>query len=252
MPSTQPDPAENRRILGLIPARAGSKGLPGKNIKSLQGHPLISHAVTFGLNSPLVDLVYCSTDSQEFLDIAVSYGATSTGLRPSRLAADDTPMLTVMQHALDAAKGGLGFQATHLLLLDPTSPGRKNEDLNQMVDKLSSDQTADGIVSVSVLEPNPIWYGVIEKDGVMTDLVPEGKNYTRRQDVPPVYKINGLLYLWKADFLINTNNWRDGKLLLHVTDPSRDHNIDTPEDFAKLESDLNSGITTLETKPKVL
>ncbi len=228
-------------ILALIPARGGSKGLPGKNIRPLAGLPLIAHSIKFALMCPDVTAVFCSTDSEEIAVIAKEYGAEVPFLRPSNLATDTTSMWDVVQHSLTTLEQIQGRMFGSILLLAPTNPGRTVEDISSAVAKLHDFSSADGVVSVSEPNFNPIWHCVVEEAGLMRDLLPEGRDYTRRQDLPRVFRINGSFYLWRRDFILSSTNWRDGRMVMQQTPESRSVDIDTLEDFEEAARALKEG-----------
>ncbi|MBX3112550.1 MAG: acylneuraminate cytidylyltransferase family protein [Fimbriimonadaceae bacterium] len=228
-------------VLALIPARGGSKGLPGKNIRPLAGRPLLAHSVALAKMCPAVAEVVCSTDSEEIAAVAREAGASVPWLRPDSLSGDTAAMWPVVRHALENTPGDFGS----VLLLDPTSPGRVPEDIAASVRRLEADDAADGVVGVSEPEFNPIWHCVVERDGRMADLVPEGRTYTRRQDLPRVFRINASLYLWRADFVRSCDNWRDGHMLLHEIPESRAIHIDTIDEFDAASRAIAEGRVTL-------
>ncbi len=152
-------------MLCVIPARGGSKGLPGKNIRPLGGLPLISHSIRCAALCPAIDRCVVSTDSEEIAAVARAHGGNTPFSRPPELATDTTPMLSVLQHALRTMEELDGRRYEALLLLDPTSPGRLPSDIALAGTLLESDPIADGVVGVSRPEFNPFWHCVIEKDG---------------------------------------------------------------------------------------
>ncbi len=233
--------AELNSILAVIPARGGSKGLPGKNIRPLGGIPLIGHAIRVAQELASVTEIICSTDAEPIATIARQYGAKTPFLRPAELAQDDTPMWPVLKHALTKCDPqGTRFDA--LLLLDPTCPGRTPDDIARAIHELGLNPHADGIVSVSEYEDNPIWYAVVNRDGFMADLMPEARQYSRRQDVPPAYRINGSVYLWRTAFVHQAEDWREGRNLLLATPAERSVAIDTEADFLRAEALLAKGL----------
>ena len=228
--------------MAVVPARAGSKGLPGKNIRPLGGLPLIAHSIQCGLRCPSVDRVLVSTDSPEIAEVARQHGGDVPFLRPPELATDEAPMLPVLQHALQMAEDLDGFLYGGLLLLDPTSPGRTTQDVEEAVRLMESDPNCDGVVGVSMPDFNPYWHCVIEDEGgYMADLIPGADRYSRRQDVPDVWRINASLYLWRRDFLMETENWRHGRLRMLEIPESRAIHIDDLEGFAAAEDALQTG-----------
>lgn len=234
------------RILAVVPARGGSKGLPGKNIRPFAGLPLIAHSILCAKLCPDVERCIVSTDSAEIAETAKRYGADVPFLRPAELAGDDTAMWPVLRHALAAVEAeGRRFEA--LLLLDPTSPGRWPEDVAAAWRRLKDTPEADGVIAVSRPEFNPIWNAVVERDGWMAQLIEEGSRYDRRQDVPPVYRINGALYLWRAAFVRSQpDSWRRSRRHLPLELPeSRAMSIDTLEQFERHECLVRDGLISL-------
>ncbi|MBA4291718.1 acylneuraminate cytidylyltransferase family protein [bacterium] len=228
--------AQPHPILAVIPARGGSKGLPGKNLKILGDIPLIGHAIKLAQSITDIAQVIVSTDSPEIAAAANALGAETPFFRPPILATDTAPMWPVIQHALSSAREHYGVDYQSILLLDPTALGRTPLDIISAIQTLTDDESADGVISVSEYEHNPLWYAVHQPNGYMQDLCPEGKTYTRRQDLPPVYRINGQYYLWRSTFVQSTDNWRISDKL--IPSPMSNPNlalIDTPEDFNRAE-----------------
>ena len=235
-------PRSEPRVLAVIPARAGSKGIPGKNLRLLAGLPLIEHAIRFAALCPQIERTIVSTDSPEIAAVAERAGAEVPFLRPAELATDDSPMWPVLRHALDAV--GAGYDL--LLLLDPTAPAREPDDLVRALAGLEAGQRSDGLVSVSEPGFNPIWQCVVERDGFIHHLVEDGSRYTRRQDAPRVLVINGLLYLWRTDFVrAEPENWFRGRLLPLEVPATRAITIDSPHELELLEALLAAGLVSL-------
>lgn len=196
-------------ILAIIPARGGSKGLPGKNIRPLGGLPLIAHSIRLAKMCPEISRTIVTTDSEEIAAVAREYGADVPFLRPAELAQDETPMWPVLRHALSAVEAAEGRRYGGVLLLDPTSPGRVPADVAQAVAALQADANAMGVIAVSEPHFNPRWVCVeTATDGYMRQSFPDTKVYTRRQDVPPTYRINGCLYLWRRNHLADSAEMR--------------------------------------------
>jgi N-acylneuraminate cytidylyltransferase len=228
----------------VIPARAGSKGLPGKNIRPFAGVPLIAHSILYARMCPQIGTVVVSTDSAEIAAVAAKYDAAPPFLRPAALAQDDTPMMPVLQHALAKLEEVAGTTFAYVVLLDPTSPGREPADIAEAFDRLKSNPSADGIVSVSRPDFNPLWNCVTDQNGWMADAFPAAKHFARRQDAPVVYRINGALYIWRADFIRHTSSlWRDaGKHLMYEIPESRAMSIDTLDEFRRCEALVQAGL----------
>lgn len=235
------------KILAVIPARGGSKGLPGKNIRPFMGLPLIAHTILFAKMCPEIDRCIVSTDSSDIAQAARDFGAEVPFIRPSELSGDDTPLWPVLRHALSAIEEQEKSSYDALLLLDPTSPGRAPANLAVMRSRLLENPQADGVVSVARPAFNPIWHCVTEQDGWMENLLPEGASYDRRQDVPRVFRIDGSLYLWRARFVRqDRGSWRrEGRHLLHEVRDLSAWSIDTEEQFEVAELLVKSGKVSL-------
>jgi N-acylneuraminate cytidylyltransferase len=230
-------------LLAVIPARDGSKGLPGKNLRSFVGLPLIAHSILFAKLCCRIDRVIVSTDSATIADVSRSYGAEVPFMRPTELARDDTPLWAVVRHALDEAEKSDGKQYERLLLLDPTSPAREPADIQGALDRLNRQPGADGVIGVSRPDFNPIWHCVVEREGWMTYLVDAGTRFSRRQDVPLVYRINGSLYIWQTDFLRREpRGWQGyGRHVIYEIPEFRAMSIDDIKEFERAELLVKSG-----------
>ena len=232
------------KLLAVIPARGGSKGLPGKNLRPFAGLPLIAHSILFARLCPEIDQLVVSTDSAQITEAARSYGAEVPFLRPAELAKDETTLWEVVRHAVARCEELARLKFDRVLLLDPTSPAREPADLAGAIRRLSEIPAADGVIGVSRPDFNPIWHCVVEQNGWMTDLMKEGSRFDRRQEVQPVYRINGSLYLWQADFVRNQKeSWRrGGRYLIYETPEIRAMSIDTLEEFEKAELLVKGGL----------
>jgi N-acylneuraminate cytidylyltransferase len=232
------------RLLAVIPARGRSKGLPGKNTRPFLGLPLIAHTIMFARLCPEIDRCIISTDSAEIADVAKRYAADVPFMRPAELASDEAEMWPVLRHALDYVERQESRPYDFLALLDPTSPGREPSDVATGLERLLQTPDADGIIGVSEPDFNPIWHCVVERDGWMADLMEEGSNFERRQEVPPVYRINGSLYIWRTGFLRSEpTSWRRmGKHLIHQIPEARAMSFDTLAEFQRAQVLVKSGL----------
>jgi len=228
---------DSARLLAVIPARSGSKGLPGKNVREFVGLPLIAHSILLAKACPEIQRVVVSTDSLEIAKIAQHFGADVPFIRPSELAQDETPIMPVLRHALVSLESQDSLQYDYLLLLEPTTPCRSPLSIRESFRRLQPALVADGIVGVSRAEAEPIWCCVVERNGWMTDLVPGMGCFERRQDVPAVYRINGSLYIWRAEFVRSQKGgWRtSGKYLMYEVEDVPSFPIDTEEQFQQAE-----------------
>ena len=218
-------------VLAVIPARGGSKGLSGKNIRVLAGVPLIGHSIRCAKLTRGIDRLIVSTDSLEIAEVARREGADVPFMRPAELAGDTTAMWPVLRHALESIEKLDGRRYGSLLLLDPTSPGRIPNDIEKALALLDADAGCDGVIGVSEPDFNPYWHCVVERDGHMQDLIPGAATYARRQDVPRVFRINATLYLWRRDFVLRADNWRTGRLKMLEVPERRAIHIDDIEQF---------------------
>lgn len=233
-------------MLAIVPARGGSKGLPGKNIRPLAGIPLIGHSILMAQSCSAIDRLVVTTDAADIAAVAREFGADVIE-RPASLAEDQTPMWPVVRHALEQAEARDNRKYEFVLLLDPTSPGRLPSDVEASLARLQSTPDADGVIGVSQPTFNPIWHCVVARDGWMANLVDAGATYGRRQDVPPVYRINASIYLWRAEFVRReATDWRTpGRHLMHEIPEVRAIHIDEASDFAHAEFLIHEGLVTL-------
>ncbi|MFM6847827.1 MAG: cytidylyltransferase domain-containing protein [Terrabacter sp.] len=239
-----------QRILAVIPARGGSKGLPGKNIRPMWGLPLIVHSVRAAALTPEVTRCIVTTDSEEIAGIVREHGGEAPFLRPTELAADDTPMAPVVRHALEWAERDEGAAYDAVLLLDPTSPARVPEQLAEAARRLSGTPTLDGVISVSEPTFNPVWVGVRPdpgRDGVLGRYFDAGTGVTRRQDVDRFLRINGNFYLWRADFVRRLEaSWFDEGTHEGLEIPeAQAFSIDDEYEFRLIEALIGAGLIML-------
>jgi N-acylneuraminate cytidylyltransferase len=235
--------AEGGAVLAVVPARGGSKGIPGKNLALLAGRSLLEHALRYTASVPEIDRTVVSTDSDEIGAAARALGGDVPFVRPAELARDDTAMWPVLQHALDQVDPG-GERYAFLALVDPTSPVREPATFAEALARLRDDPDADGIVSVARPRYSPIWHSVVERDGYMTHLIPEGARVSRRQDAPEVFVIDGSLYVWRTSFVRReSETWFNSRLLVQVVPNA--YSIDTPQELAELDALVAAGCVAL-------
>lgn len=232
-------------VLAVIPARGGSRGVPLKNIHLLAGLPLIAHSIR--LSKMCAEIARCivSTDSEEIASIAREFGGEVPFLRPPSLAADDTPMWPVLKHALSEMESRDHCRYGSVLLLSPASPARLLTDVSTAIRMLEQDNGAVGVVAASRPAFNPRWACIdISTDGSMRPSFPDGNVYTRRQDVPETFRINGALYLWRRNHVADSDTpdyFTKRHRMLEIPE-DRVIDIDTPNDFRRAESLLRDGI----------
>lgn len=223
---------KNKRILGLITARGGSKGLPGKNIKPLCGKPLIGWTVQSALASRCLDSVCVSTDDEAIARVARRYGASVPFLRPAKLASDTASSLDVILHAVSFyEKAGETFD--YLLLLEPTSPLRLPGDIDAAIKRLvDRAPAAESLVSVGRIEQlHPFAMKSIDQRGYMRPFIRTPLASARRQALPPVYYPFGLIYLSSIDSLRRRRTFYHTRTIPYVIDRSQQCEIDDALDF---------------------
>jgi CMP-N-acetylneuraminic acid synthetase len=194
--------------LALIPARGGSKGLPGKNIKPFFGTPLISWSIKSALESEMVTRVVVSTDDPEIAEISRSAGAEIPFLRPAQLAQDETTDLPVFQHALNWLDKNEDYHPDYVVHLRPTSPFRPDGYIDEGIRILVNDPKADSVRSVCIPENNPFKMWQIE-EGVLVPLINSGvhEQYNQpRQALPPAYWQTAVLDVVRPNVILDKNS----------------------------------------------
>ena len=195
---------EKPRIVAVIPARSGSKGIPNKNIIDLSGKPLIAYTIEAALRSKSIHRLLTSTDDEKIAEIARLYGAEVPFIRPAELAKDDTSGLLVVQHAIRYIEENEDFKVDVVVILQPTSPLRLARHIDVTVEKLLR-TGADSAVTVSPVRHHPSWCWYAEKDQ-LHPFSREGLSVSRRQDLPNIYGLNGAVYAVRRDVLFEQNS----------------------------------------------
>ncbi len=230
------------KVLGVIPARGGSKELPGKNVRMLAGRPLIAYTIdaALGLGDRLYRLVV-STDDEEIAAISRIFGADVPFKRPSELAGDDTPSLPVVQHAVRFVEEQDGQTMDWVLVLQPPSPLRTTGDLTAALD-FALERGPTAVVGVSdATDSHPLKLKVIE-DGMLKPYDPNWTEGLRRQDLTPkVYKTNGAIYLVRRDVLMERNSLWGDRVLPLVMPSERSIDIDSEFDLRLAACLLDGG-----------
>jgi len=224
---------QDLRIVGIIPARSGSKGIPDKNIRNLAGKPLIAHTIESAINSKLISRLIVSTDAENIAEISRKYGAEAPFLRPIELAQDDIPTLPVLQHAIRFLEKKQGYKPDIIVSLQPTSPLRKTQHIDKAIKKLI-ETDADSIVSLCEVEHSPYWMKRINGDRVF-DFVEGSEKYARRQDLPKVYRVNGAVYVTRYNVLMNQNRILGNDTRAIIMDKEDSIDIDDELDFKLAE-----------------
>lgn len=227
------------RYLYLIPARGGSKGIPGKNIKPLAGVPLIGHTIRQALEVAGREDIVVSTDDPRIAAVAAQEGASVPFMRPAHLATDTASSRGVIIDALDRMEAS-GFHYDAVVLLQPTSPLRTSDDIRRAIKAFeeardASGEGADMAVTVCEARTNP-YYSAFETDadGFLHISKGDGR-YTRRQDAPKVWEFNGAVYVIDAGAIRREEISRMRRTIPVEMPSSRSIDLDTPADWARAE-----------------
>lgn len=220
--------SSNSRCIAVIPARGGSKSLPRKNILPLEGKPLIAHTILAARAANSIQRTIVSTESDEIAEIARQYGAEIPFLRPLELAQDETPTLPVLTNVLAQLEAAEGSKPEIVVVLQPTSPLRRAADIDAAVSLLEQTQ-ADSVISLCAAEHHPALMKRLE-GGRVIPFLQDAPEYARRQDLPPVYRPNGAIYVIRRHVLDENHIFgRDTRALLMDAESSVD--IDSPLDL---------------------
>jgi CMP-N,N'-diacetyllegionaminic acid synthase len=225
------------KILAIIPARSGSKGVPQKNIRLLNNKPLIQYTIECAKESNKFDRIVVSTDSSEIEDISVKLGVKVPFLRPSELATDYSPTIDSVIYTIDQLRKVNGESYEFIMLLQPTSPLRNVEDIINSVKLLKDDATS--LVSVNKIdEPHPFKMKVIYNNRIFP-YIHGTDSSVPRQKLQSVYALNGAIYLIKTNILIKERTLITANCIPYIMPAERSININTHEDFNYAEYLLN-------------
>jgi len=190
-----------KTFLAIIPARGGSKRLPGKNIRDFNGKPLIAWSIEAALQSRHIDRVIVSSDDDTILKIAESYGADSLK-RPPEISGDTAETFDAVKHLLETTTQNYDYT----ILLQPTSPLRQSRHIDEAIEFLM-DKEADAVISVTEMEHSPLWANTLEESLSLENFLDEEAINRRSQDLQTYYRINGALYLCKTQKLLEERSF---------------------------------------------
>jgi len=216
-------------VVCVIPARGGSKGLPGKNIKMFCGKPLIAHTIEQARQSKYIDRIIVSTEDEKIAQISLEYGAEVPFMRPMELAGDSSSTVDVLLHAINWLERVEQYAFDILLLLHTTTPLRSVEDINKTI-SLMVEENADNVFSVVEAHRNPYFNMVEEGSDGFVRLVKEGC-FSTRQAAPKVYDINASIYVWWKNVLKEGKKIFLKKTKAYVMPKERSIDIDDDLDF---------------------
>lgn len=223
----------NKKILAVIPARGGSKGIPRKNIRDLAGKPLIAWTIEAAEKSKYIDKLVVSSEDDEIISVAKSFGCDDPFIRPKDLAQDDTPGIEPILHAVQKIRG-----YDYVVLLQPTSPLRNVDDIDGCIHKCIS-QKANACVSVSEAEKSPYWMFRINENDQLSKVLNIENIPNRRQDLDRIYSLNGAIYVAKIDWLNSRKSFLTEETIGFLMPKERSIDIDTELDFQISEYILN-------------
>lgn len=227
----------NQRIIAIIPARSGSKGLPNKNIRLLNGKPLLAYSILQAQETGIIDEIFLSTDSQEYADIAIQYGANVPFLRSDVLASDSASTWDCVEEALEQYSK-IGKEYDLFVVLQPTSPLRTAGDIIHALNKMLLNN-ADSVVSVCEADHSPLLCNTLPEDLSLKKFIRSEITSKTRQELPTYYRINGAIYAVGTSYFLNAQNIYAGNSIAYVMPRERSVDIDTLFDFSLAECLLN-------------
>lgn len=215
----------NQSVLAIIPARGGSKGLPGKNIKPLAGKPLIAWTIEAAQQSQYIDKVILSSDDEQIIETAKQYGCEVPFIRPTELASDTATSIDVVLHALENV-------SAHdlIILLQPTSPLRDAHDIDAALEYMV-EKNADSCASVCTPDKSPYWMYHTNDNGTLIPLINTELNANQRQQLPAVYALNGAIYINQTLQIQKTRKFVDSNTVAFSMSKTHSVDIDDFEDF---------------------
>ena len=214
-------------MIAVIPARSGSKGLPGKNIKILNGKPLIAYTIEAAKMAKSVDMIFLSTDSEEIKAIGEKYGAFCPLLRPSHLASDDSLAIDTYKYTVDMLECKFNKLVDSFIVLQPTSPLRTSNDIDS-ANKLFVEKKADSVMSYTE-EDHPIfWHKYLDKEQKLKNIFPE--SIKNRQDYQKTYYPNGSIFVFSKKTIFQDKYYTDNSYA-YIMPKERSVDIDTEIDF---------------------
>lgn len=223
-----------KEVLAIILARGGSKGIPGKNIKKIRGKPLIAYSIEAAQKAKYITRIVLSTDDEAIARVAEDYGAEVPFLRPPELATDKAKSNDAIIHALKWLNDNEGYQPDYIVLLQPTSPLRRGEDIDKAMRKLIQ-VDADSLVSICEVDKSPYWMRIIDGEGYLQPFIKSDKEYSSRQDLPDIYVLNGAIYIAKRDIFLQNGGFMSDKTLPYIMPRERSVDIDDMLDWKLTE-----------------
>lgn len=226
-------------FLAIIPARGGSKRLPGKNVAPIAGKPMIAWTIDAAIKSNLLTEVMVTTDDEKIAELAKQMSVNVPFIRPDYLATDTASTFDVVKHVIEYCQDELDHKFDFIVLLQPTSPLRTGEDIDTAI-RLLIEKSADAVVSVCKTEHSPLWSNTLTSNGSMDNFIQDSIQNKRSQDLDDYYRLNGAIYivntrklLEQRSFILQKNTYA------YVMDRENSIDIDEQLDFKIAECLLN-------------
>lgn len=216
-----------KKNLAIIPARSGSKGLKDKNIKLLNGKPLLAYSIEAAMNSNIFDEIHVSTDSREYADIAINYGAQVPFLRSLESSTDKASSWDVVREVIDCYKQE-GKSYDMVTLLQPTTPLRTGQDIIEAYNVFIGNE-ANAVVGVCEVDHSPLWCNTLPKDYSMVNFLDKKVSNLPRQQLDIYYRINGAIYMINTEYFNRCESIYDSKCFAYIM--KKEHSIDIDDEF---------------------
>lgn len=220
------------KVLGIIPARGGSKAIPGKNIKKLHGKPLIFYTINEAKKSKFLDFVVVSTEDKKIEKVTQKYGVVVVK-RPKKLSADSSTSISVLKHAIINLKKTKKFIPDIIVVLQPTSPLRNAADIDGAIKKFLH-LKCDSVISMTKVSSLPYWIYKL-RGNIAKNIIKKPKKVYRRQDSQKFYQVNGAVYVTSKNMIINHNTIFGKKISAYIMPQERSVDLDTMIDFKLAE-----------------
>lgn len=230
---------QGKKVIAIIPARGGSKGLPGKNVKPLLGKPLVAWSIKQALKSKYIDYILLSTDGEEIAKIGKQYGAEVPFLRPSEYATDDSPSSDLVIDALGKLES-MGQRYDYIVLLEPTSPLRKKDDIDEAIKLLVENEKADSLISIGKIHlEHPYLIKKINNDGYVMPYIKSSKSIYQRQQADEALFPYGVIYMSKVSSFKEKLTFYTDKTIPYLIERWQNYEIDDEIDFVLIETIMN-------------
>lgn len=221
-------------MIAIIPARGGSKGVPRKNVRLLNGKPLISYTIEAAIGSKYVSKVIVSTDDNEIAEVALSCGAEVPFMRPPELATDTAKAIDTYLYTINRLESIYNEPVENFIVLLPTAPLRTSDDIDKAITIFLSNK-AETVISVMEANHPPSWYKQIDANGILKNYFNEVDNSLNRQEAPKSYLPNGAIYIFNYQKLKSTNDYYNNKTFPYVMSINHSIDIDNEVDFLLAE-----------------